>query len=178
MVEQLLRRLYLTSLVQISVCMCACRVHSSKTSKLSSTGSLEASQGRPSTEQRPCVWRAPSARRPPFSVSSTSAAATTHRSSLTDAATRCGFYRRSRKEPSDQIWVSCWILNHPFTTDNPVALTVFRLVRAIWWPLNPEWTERDYPCCLYPSDLLLISSCSNNGTTFPPFLSSSSSSTW
>lgn len=104
-------------LIEISSCMCAfwrpvpleCDTTSawfthSQTRRLklspcplSFTGSLEASRPRASTEQRPCVWRAPWARQPPSSASSTSAAATTHRSSLTDAATRCGFYRRSRR---------------------------------------------------------------------------------
>lgn len=70
-------------------------------------GSLEASQGRASTEQRPCVWHVPWARRPPFSASSTSAVAMT-RSGLTDAEMRFGSYRRSHRR-SDLVLNSLFI---------------------------------------------------------------------
>lgn len=70
-------------------------------------GSLEASQGRASTEQRPCVWHVPWGRRPPFSASSTSAVAMT-RSGLTDAEMRFGSYRRSHRR-SDLVLNSLFI---------------------------------------------------------------------
>lgn len=59
--------------------------------------SLVASQGRASTELRPCVWRAPWVRQRPISANNSSAAASTRRSSLTDVGTRFGFYRKSHE---------------------------------------------------------------------------------
>lgn len=66
--------------------------------------SLAASLGRASIGPRPPAWRAPWARPRPFSASSTSAAATTLRSSLTDVEMKFGFYRRTRERPLSPIW--------------------------------------------------------------------------
>lgn len=68
-------------------------------------GNLEVSQVRANTEQRPCVWHARLARRPHSSASNTSVAVTTRQSSPTDAATRCGLYRRSRRRPLRPFWL-------------------------------------------------------------------------
>lgn len=128
------------------------------------SGSLEALRARASTEQRPCVWRAPLARRPPSSASSTSAAATTHRWSLTDAATRCGSSRRSprtssrwrldsTKKRNTYIYIDLYLkkISH-FMSGNPVALTV-SIGESNLGDLTNPWTHMEkntgYPCCLY-----------------------------
>lgn len=112
------------------------------------TGSLAALQGRASTEQRPCVWPAPWVKRHPSSASSTSAVVMTHRSSLTDVAMRCGFYRRSRKihfrvRSRVQLRAEFFFFQPylPFHYWQSCSSNSIWSVRALWWldrALNPD----------------------------------------